>query len=242
MNASHAVNGMIHSVVNQPKAGASAEYALAALSLGAGCADVVSFLKLGYLFTSAMTGNTALLAIALGRGDLVAAAGSLTALVGFGLGVALASVVRQHLGSSAPEPGNLRRLLIVELVFLTGCAVLWNISREPLASERLYAIITLASLSMGIQAVAAYGIRPGISTIVFTSVLIHIVISAIEAITFQKVQKQPNSIKPHLGTFAAYICGGILAAVCVSRYLTLLVWVPVVAVLASRYFLRPEHV
>lgn len=240
MNASHAESGITPSV-SPPKAGAGAEYALAALSLGAGCADVVSFLKLGDLFTSAMTGNTALLAIALGRGNLVAAAGSLTALVGFGLGVALATIVRQHLGSSAPEPGHLRRLLIVELVFLTGCGLLWNISQEPLASERLYTIISLASLSMGIQAVAANRIRPGISTIVFTSVLIHVVVSAIELITLRKLQKQPNSLKPHLGTFAAYICGGILAAVCVARYLTALTWIPAVAVLVALYLIGAEH-
>ncbi len=37
------------------------------LSLGSGCTDVLSFLKLGDVFTSPMTGNTALLAIAIGR-------------------------------------------------------------------------------------------------------------------------------------------------------------------------------
>jgi uncharacterized membrane protein YoaK (UPF0700 family) len=40
---------------------------LASLSFASGCTDVLTFLKLGNVFTSAMTGNTALLAIELGR-------------------------------------------------------------------------------------------------------------------------------------------------------------------------------
>jgi uncharacterized membrane protein YoaK (UPF0700 family) len=44
-----------------------------ALSLASGCTDVLSFLKLGDLFTSAMTGNIALLAISIGRGGVLAA-------------------------------------------------------------------------------------------------------------------------------------------------------------------------
>ena len=38
---------------------------------------MLAFIKLGHLFTSAMTGNTALLAIALGQGDVAAAGRSL---------------------------------------------------------------------------------------------------------------------------------------------------------------------
>ena len=51
---------------------------LASLSLASGCTDVLSFLKLGNLFTSTMTGNTALLAVAIGGGQLFAALRSLT--------------------------------------------------------------------------------------------------------------------------------------------------------------------
>jgi Protein of unknown function (DUF1275) len=43
---------------------------LASLSLASGCIDVLSFLKPGDVFTSAMTGNAALLAIAIGQGSV----------------------------------------------------------------------------------------------------------------------------------------------------------------------------
>ena len=66
---------------------------LACLSLVSGCVDVLSFVELRDLFASAMTGNTALLALATSRGDWLAASRSLSALLAFGLGVALATVM-----------------------------------------------------------------------------------------------------------------------------------------------------
>src|ERR671918_41811 len=63
------------------------------LSLASGCTDVLSFLRLGNVFTSAMTGNTALLAIALGQGQLFAAMRSLMALIGFIIGIAVATAL-----------------------------------------------------------------------------------------------------------------------------------------------------
>ena len=42
---------------------------LACLSLVSGCVDVLSFVELRDLFASAMTGNTALLAVAISRGE-----------------------------------------------------------------------------------------------------------------------------------------------------------------------------
>ncbi len=123
---------------------------LAWLSLAAGCTDVLSFLKLGDLFTSAMTGNTALLAIAIGRGQVLAASRSLTALLGFTLGVALATVVYASWHAQQDARRGLRRLLLLELVFLGGCAALWSASPDPVQGGALYAVIVLSALSMGI--------------------------------------------------------------------------------------------
>jgi Protein of unknown function (DUF1275) len=44
------------------------DFGLGLISIGAGCTDVTAFLKLGELSTSVITGNTALLAVALGGG------------------------------------------------------------------------------------------------------------------------------------------------------------------------------
>jgi uncharacterized membrane protein YoaK (UPF0700 family) len=211
---------------------------LACLSLAAGCTDVLSFLKLGDLFTSAMTGNTALLAIAIGRGQLLAASRSLCALLGFTLGVALATVLYAPWHTHPNARCGLRRLLLLEIVFLGGCTVLWSASPDPIRGGALYAVILLSALSMGIQAVGARSINSaGISTIVFTTPLVNVVMSATGALARSAAATaSPASAAAHLGTFTAYGCGAALAAFPVSHYLGALIWVPVAAVLLALGF------
>lgn len=156
-----------------------ADLGLGLLSAGAGCTDVLAFLKLGGLFTSAMTGNTALLAIALGSGHLLAAVRSLSAFLAFSLGVVIATAID---GFSRQDEENrrrvLRRLLSLEFVLLVYCAALWSVNPDPVRGV-LYAIIALSALSMGVQAVAARASNAsGINTIVFTTNLVNILMSA----------------------------------------------------------------
>src|SRR6266700_1625349 len=66
---------------------------LAALAMASGVTDVTTFLSLGDVFTSAMTGNTALLGIALSQSQIVSATHSLSALLGFALGAALGAAI-----------------------------------------------------------------------------------------------------------------------------------------------------
>ena len=148
---------------------------LAFLSFASGCTDVLTFLKLGNVFTSAMTGNTALLAVEIGRGDLAGASRALMALLAFALGVALAAKMSAAWQPRPDAQRVFRRLLLFELLFLTACAMLWNARPDPVQGLAVYGIILLSAISMGIQAVAAGCIRSGINTIVFTSVLVRIV-------------------------------------------------------------------
>lgn len=208
---------------------------LAFLSLASGCVDVLSFLKLGDLFASAMTGNTALLAIALARGQMLPASRSLTALVAFMLGASLATLMHDPGRAHGNAPLKLRTLLLVEIVLLGGCAALWSVSPDPIRGLALYSVILLSAASMGIQGVAARQINvSGISTIVFTSVLISMVISITAKLAdHDNPSGLPASTKAHVGTFAAYIAGAALAAIMASRYLGWLVWIPMAAVLLS---------
>ncbi|MGO9021439.1 MAG: DUF1275 family protein [Syntrophobacteraceae bacterium] len=111
---------------------------MAWLSFASGCTDVLSFLKIGYVFTSAMTGNAALLAIAIGRGQMLVASRCVTALFGFVLGVALGTVIYAPVDSEQNGRHRLRRLLLLETVFLGGCAALWSVSRDPVQGSALY--------------------------------------------------------------------------------------------------------
>ena len=208
---------------------------LTLLSLASGCTDVLSFIKLGEVFTSAMTGNTALLAIAIGRGQMLAASRSLTALLGFVLGAAVATLVYASGHGEQNARRTLRQLLLLELVFLGSCAALWSVSRVPVQGSTLYIVILLSAVSMGIQGVVARRINsPGISTIVFTSVLISMVMSLTGKIGRPAgPPTPPANSKTHFGTFAAYGCGAALAGILVSHYLGWLVWIPMAAVLLA---------
>ncbi len=133
-------------------------------------------------------------------------------------------------------PRRLRTLLLMEIVLLGSCAALWSVSPDPIQGVALYSVILLASVSMGVQGVAARHINIS-GTIVFTSVLISMVMS-ITTNFAGHANLLPASTKAHIGTFAAYLCGAALAAIMVSRSLGWLVWIPVAAVLLSLYCLE----
>jgi len=204
---------------------------LASLSFASGCTDVLTFLKLGGVFTSAMTGNTALLAIEIGRGDLVAASRALTALLAFGLGVVLATKLNRVTWVPLAKLRGFSRLLLLELVFLTGCAALWSANPDPVQGGAVYAVILLSALSMGVQAVAAGSINSGINTIVFTSALVRIVMSMTEALSQPgETSASLKAMGGHVRTFASYGGGALLAATLVSHCPRALIWVPGTAV------------
>jgi uncharacterized membrane protein YoaK (UPF0700 family) len=207
---------------------------LGSLSFASGCIDVLSFLGLGEVFTSAMTGNTALLAIAIGQGRVLAASRSVCSLLGFSVGVMLAALLYAP-WSARPNPRrSLTRILLLETAFLGACTALWAAGPQSLQGAAVYAVIGLASLSMGIQAVGARSINSsGISTIVFTSGLIHIVMSATGRIAARGAVMKAPSDHGHLLAFAAYGAGALVAAVVMPHYLALLVWIPVTAVLLA---------
>jgi uncharacterized membrane protein YoaK (UPF0700 family) len=208
---------------------------LACLSLASGCTDVLTFVKLGEVFTSAMTGNTALLGIALGRGQMLAASRSFTALFGFVVGAAIAAIVYNLARNEARAGAGLRWLLLVEIICLGGSTAFWSLSGDPLGAGRLYVVILLSALSMGIQGIAAQRISSsGISTIVFTSALIRIVTSITGTLMHLAGAVDSRvSTRGHLATFAAYAGGAGLAGVFVSRAFGPLKWIPVLAVLIA---------
>jgi uncharacterized membrane protein YoaK (UPF0700 family) len=204
---------------------------LACLSLVSGCIDVLSFVELRDLFASAMTGNTALLALAMSRGDWLAASRSLSALLAFGLGVALGTLMYPSKHQSTRS--GIRWLLVLELIFLTGCSILWSASSGPVEGGTLYAVIGLLALSMGIQAVVARSINSlGVNTVVFTSALIR-VISATGALRRRAALASLSNIKTDLETLAAYGCGAAVAGMLVAHHLGTLIWFPAATVLIA---------
>jgi uncharacterized membrane protein YoaK (UPF0700 family) len=213
----------------------NAALVLACLSFASGCTDVLSFLEFGDVFTSAMTGNTALLAVALGSGHMLGASHSLTALLGFALGAMLAAALNGRRRDPPDARRRLGRLLAIETACLAGCATLWIASRAAIGGNGPLIVILLSAIGMGIQGVAARIVNAaGISTVVFTSVLIRIVTALTEALARRADAAAPlREVRGHLGSFAAYALGGLLAGMLVTRYVELAVWLPMVAVLLA---------
>lgn len=75
------------------------------LTWAAGGTDAISYLALGHVFTAMMTGNTVLLALALGQGEIGAVLRSLLALGGFMLRATVGALILQRDDGRAEWPG-----------------------------------------------------------------------------------------------------------------------------------------
>jgi len=204
-----------------------------ALCFASGATDVLSFLQFGNVFTSAMTGNAALLAIAVARGHILAAAHSLTALIGFIIGAALAESFTDRRQDATLSRRTVIRLLALEIACLAASATLWALSGDS-AGSTLYLVIMLSAIGMGIQGVAARMVdTTGINTIVFTTVLMRIVAFLTEAVRPGRAVPAREPLRSYLGAFAAYTLGGLLGAVLSLKAADALVWVPPLIVLGA---------
>jgi uncharacterized membrane protein YoaK (UPF0700 family) len=226
------------------------DVALGALAFGSGTMDVASFLVLGNVFTSAMTGNTALLGIALSQGQFVAAAHALAALIGFSIGAAFAAAMGLWM-ESKPSPrfpdrkageerleGDfdlIRFLLATELLCLISFAAILTFVGRAGENLAVYWLILFSALGMGIQGVAARHIHsPGINTIVFTSTLISIVISLTGLLMRRSADHEGlHDMRRQIGIFLAYACGALLAGMLVGPVLPFVAWLPALAVLSA---------
>lgn len=209
---------------------------LAALAVASGVTDVTTFLSLGDVFTSAMTGNTALLGIALSQGRLVSAAHSLCALLGFALGAMLGAAINlRKRQNNADVLDVVRLLLLIEICCLGAFAAILTSTGAPPESAVLYALILLSAIGMGLQGVAARQINsPGVNTIVFTSTLVSIVISLTGTMMQRSESRKVSAdTKRQIAMFLAYGSGAIVAGILAGSTLSLLAWIPMLAVVAA---------
>jgi uncharacterized membrane protein YoaK (UPF0700 family) len=129
---------------------------LLALALGAGAADAAAFLGIGRVFIANMTGNTVLLGVAIGRGsggDFLRAA---SALVGFGIGVSVGTMLISRGESQFPRLA--RHAFVVETAALVLLLVGW--AAIGVSSAR-YELIGVAGMAMGIQSAAVLAAHTG---------------------------------------------------------------------------------
>jgi len=208
---------------------------LALLSLASGSMDALAFFNLGEVFPSAMTGNTALLGLALGQGRLMAASRPFVAFAGFMAGAALASASVELWLRPLPTPRAAWRLLALEACLLAVFALAWRSIDGPIAGVAVYALIVVASSAMGIQSVAARSIaRNGITTVVFTSTLTSIVTTATEA-WLRAPHKLPLATRRQIGMFLLYAGGAGICGLFASQRASIAL-LPLLAVVGAAGF------
>lgn len=212
------------------------EYILWLTAAAAGAVDVISFVKLGGIFTSAMTGNLAFLGIYLARFSFYSALGSTIGLVGFIAGAAIGHGVTRGKGREI----SLNILLGIEICLLAGVMVLWFAAPHPNGSTMTDLLIALFAVSMGAQSIIGKKVNlSNIPTVVFTSTLTNMVIGITDALAEKKFVL-PKDTKRQMTSFCLYFFGALIAGILAYLNLAILIFLPV-AIIAAALWIKLTH-
>ena len=147
------------------------------LTLAAGWMDSMTFLALGKVFSSFMSGNVLFLGIAAGQRDWGFLIPVMSALMAFGLGGALAGLIMAAEKMHGRQWELSRFALLLECLVLLSFAGLWSVMADlPTPPAWRAGLVGMAAFAMGIQAanVFALGI-PGVATNALTGTITLIV-------------------------------------------------------------------
>jgi uncharacterized membrane protein YoaK (UPF0700 family) len=191
------------------------------LTLTTGAVDATSFLALGNVFSSVITGNMVLLGVAAGTARPALAVHSGVALAGYMAGVAAgAPLAARREGSGGAWPPSVTVTLVVELGVLSVFTVAWELAGAvPRGGAQLALVVVLAA-AMGLQAAAVRRLGQMSSTYL-TSTLTGLVAGLVTG-------SKPDGMNRSLGVLAAIVAGAVAASVLVK---TAPAWVPAVVLL-----------
>lgn len=209
-------NSVSHS--STPEGSSPLVAALFGLTFVTGVIDAVSVLGLGHVFTANMTGNVVLLGFAMGGTADLSVGRSLAALCAFASG----SVVGGRLTNERHRTPA-RHLLIAmyaEVVFLCLAAGAALIAGGEMSSARLYLLIVLTAVAMGLRnAVVRKLAVPDLTTTVLT-----LTVTGLAADSGLAGGTSPRSGGRMLAILA--MCGGALVGTMLLRPLGM--WVPLI--------------
>ncbi|MEV4564604.1 YoaK family protein [Nonomuraea sp. NPDC049419] len=128
------------------------------MALASGAVDAFTFLSLGQVFTSNMTGNLVLLGVSASRGRFADAVGSLVAFVAFTCGLVLAFRFTRGARGWAVRT---RLTVAAEAGLLVGLLTGWALSGPQLV------LIATAALAMGMQSAVTHRLHTFIGSTTF---------------------------------------------------------------------------
>ena len=205
------------------------------LTLPTGAVDAASFLHLGHVFSSVVTGTMVLLGIAAGTHDPGLALHCGVALVSYACGVligapiAVRSAGQRAAGSAGPRvtwPPGVTVALAVEFCVLAAFCVGWELQGGRPRGTGQLVLLALIAVSMGMQGAAVRQLGQ-MSTTYLTGTLTGIVAEL-------TTRGRPDGLARSLGVFAALIAGAFVSAIVTAhapRWLPAVVLLPLAVVL-----------
>jgi uncharacterized membrane protein YoaK (UPF0700 family) len=202
------------------------------LTLTTGAVDAVTFVRLGNVFSSVITGNLTLLGVAAGERHGGLAVNGGLALGGYAYGVMVGRTFAGTPTKGQPVwPPQVTRTLAVELVLLAGFSVGWLLAAGHPAGGGRLALLAVSAVAMGMQSTATRRLGP-MSTTYLTSTLTGV----LEGLA---VRRLPEEWQRSTSILAAMVAGavlGTLAAVESPSWVPAAILVPIAAVLACSRF------
>jgi uncharacterized membrane protein YoaK (UPF0700 family) len=199
------------------------------LTLTTGAVDAVSFLALGNVFSSVITGNLVLLGLAAGTGRPELAVHSGVAIAGYVAGVAAGAplAARQH-HATRTWPPSVTVTLAVELVILVAFSVGWELAGTHPAGGGQLALVAVLAAAMGLQAAAVRRLGQ-MSTTYLTSTLTALIAGLVTG-------SKPDGTARSLGVLAAIIIGAIAGSLILEgarAWLPLMILLPLGLVIVA---------
>lgn len=178
------------------------------LALTTGAVNAVTYLRLGKVFSSVITGNLALLGVSAGQQNAGLALNGGLALAGYGVGVLVGGALAGTPDEDQPAwPRQATVTLAAELAVLAGFSSGWLASGgHPSGGPRL-TLLAVAAAGMGMQSTAIRRLGP-MSTTYLTSTLIGI----LQALA---IRRWPSQWQRSTGVLLAYVIGAVLGGLAV---------------------------
>jgi uncharacterized membrane protein YoaK (UPF0700 family) len=210
------------------------------LSVVGGGVDAIIIQGFGVL-TAAQTGNTILMVVALAGGRSATGFLAATSVIAYIAGTVVGELVL--LGRiSEPWRRPLRRALLAELTLLISLLMSWHLVGNHPNTPVTAALVTLASISMGIQSAAVLNLHAGPTTTYMTGTLTSfgtgMVRGASHLFSRQRDSTSPKLTSRHGPAFygldwLAYGCGALAGAVLFQRFRETALVLPVVVLVAA---------
>jgi uncharacterized membrane protein YoaK (UPF0700 family) len=146
---------------------------IVALAMVSGSADAISFVSLGHVFTSVMTGNLILAGVGIATGDGTLFLHAALALGAFAagalVGARLAGLPTEH---DPPWPRRVSVALGAEVVLLVAFTVVWELGRGHPGTSSRAVLLGLLAAALGLQSAAILRLGvAGLSTTYLTGTL-----------------------------------------------------------------------